>query len=385
MLEAPAAGVAEPGAERVHQGGTVAEEYFQERTERATPRRREQARQEGQVARSREIANAVVLLAMTGVLAAYGSSFFRGCRDLFATFCGNLGLVEVSPQGIVALQARLVPGVLALLAPLGLTALISGLAVNLLQVGVRVTPKPLAPRLNRIDPVRGLKRIFSIDSLVELIKSLIKIAVVGWVAWGVVRAGYDEILPAAGQGLGPILSAVGSLFLRLGVRVGIALLVLAALDYGYQRWRYEKNIMMTRKETEEELKHQEGSPQVKSRVRAQQRRLSWQRMMAAVPKADVVITNPLHFAVAVRYDRAEMRAPKVVAKGARKTAQRIREVARRHSVPVVEDPPLARVLYRQVEVGQMIPVELFEAVARVLAYVYRLQPARRRHAAQASV
>ncbi|MBU1701708.1 MAG: flagellar biosynthesis protein FlhB [Candidatus Eisenbacteria bacterium] len=354
----------------------MAEQSFQERTEQATPRRRLEARREGQVARSREVANAIVLLALTAVFSFYGPTFFTKCRDLLVYFFGNMGTIDLSSQGIVGLQIRLTPVLLGLLAPVALTALFSGLVSNVMQVGFHVSSKPLGPKFDRLDPIKGMKRVVSMDSGVELVKSLVKLVIVGSIAWGVVQTAFSTVLPTTGSALSVIISRVGQLFITMGLRVGLALLILAILDYGYQRYRHDQNIKMTRKEVEEEVKQQEGSPQIKSKVRAQQRRLSWQRMMAAIPKADVVITNPTHYAVALRYDRGKMAAPEVVAKGMRKMALRIREIAEKHNVPIVEDPPLARALHKQTEVGQRIPTALFEAVARILAYVYRLHQSR---------
>ena len=360
----------------------MAEEFFQDRTERATPRKREEARRQGRVARSPEIAHAVVLLALTGVLATQGPAFVAGCRDLFTYFLGRMGALDLTPQGIVSLQTTVAPAVLALVAPIALGALASGLAANLLQVGLHVSGQPLTPKLDRIDPFKGARRIFSPEGGVELLKALLKVAVIGWVAWGVVGSAVTTLLPATGGSGGLILEGVGRRLLSLGLRVGLALLVLAILDYGYQRWRFERSLMMSRAEMEEELKHEEGSPQVKARLRALQRQMRRRRMMTEVPKADVVVVNPTHVAVALRYERGAMQAPVVVAKGMRRLAAKIRELAETHRIPVVQDPPLARTLYKEVDVGQPIPVALFEAVARVLAHVYRLHQAARRSEAR---
>jgi flagellar biosynthetic protein FlhB len=353
----------------------VPEEFGQERTERATPRRREEARREGRVARSLEVGHAAVLLALTAALALGGGAFVRGCRDLLVGFLGNLGGLDLSVAALQELQPRLWTAFFGLVAPVALVSLLAGTGASVLQVGFHASARPLAPRAQRINPAMGFKRLVSLDALFETTKAFVKLVLVGFVSWAVVRSAVSALLPAQGSPAGVVVTEVGHQLVVLGLRVGLLLLVLAILDYGYQRWRYEKDLRMSRREMEEELRQQEGSPHVKSRLRALQRQLSRRRMMAEVPRADVVVTNPVHVAVALRYERGRMEAPTVVAKGARKLAERIKDLARRHRVPVVEDPPLARALYRQVEVGQVIPVELYEAVARVLAYVYRLHQA----------
>ncbi len=358
----------------------MANESFQERTEPATQRRRHEARQEGKVARSQELNSAFVLLAGLGLLALAGPFMLERLSELVRRILGASGQVELRADLLLGYFTGGVPYLLLTLAPIGAGILAIGLLVNLAQVGFVLSWKPLVPRLEVLDPARGFGRIFSRQGLVELAKSLFKVAAIGLVAWFTLRGEFNRLAGMSGVGDPlPVFGYAAGVALKLGLRVALVILLLAVFDYGFQRWDYEKGIMMTRKELEEESRQTEGDPLVRARVRAAQRDAARRRMMDAVKTADVVVTNPTHLAVALRYDRAKMSAPKVVAKGARLLAQRIRELAREHAVPIVEDPPLARLLYK-IEIGAEVPVGLFRAVAEVLAYVYRLKERRARFA-----
>ena len=351
----------------------MANETFGERTERATPKRREEARRQGQVPRSTELTHALVLLVGVGVLAALGGRMLRGLSELVRVQLAGATASAVSVEGVYVLFQRLSMQILMVMLPLVLALILIGLSSNVLQVGFMVTARPLTPRWSAINPIEGFKRIFSLRSVTELVKALLKVGLIGLIAWTTVKADLEQLVPLIGADGTLLLSRVGAATVKLGLRVGAALLVLAILVYGYQRWEYERSIRMSRQEVEEEQKQQDGDPQVKSRIRQMQRQLSRRRMMTAVPTADVVITNPTHVAVALKYDRVTMAAPVVVAKGMRKLAQRIKETAREHHVPIVEDPPLARLLYREAELDRPIPVSLYQAVAQVLAHVWRLR------------
>jgi flagellar biosynthetic protein FlhB len=233
--------------------------------------------------------------------------------------------------------------------------------------------EPLRPKLKKLNPISGMKRLVSIKALVELVKSIFKILVVGGIAYGVVRTETARFPGLMQQEVGDILIFISKLAFKVFFFVCLALIILAALDYIYQRWQYEEDLKMTKQQVKDERKQQEGDPWVKSRIRRVQREMAARRMMEAVPAADVVITNPVHLAVALQFDAAKMVAPAVVAKGAGHIAERIKEIARNHQVPVVEDKPLAQALHKMVEVGEYIPVELYRTVAEVLAYVYRLK------------
>ncbi len=352
------------------------EERFQERTEPATPKRRREAREEGKVARSQEVNSAFILLAGLGIL-ALGHRFFLGrLAEIVRALLASSAHIEISPDLLLPYLGQGLPYVLLTLAPLAGGIMLVGLGVNFAQVGFVLSWKPLAPRLSMLNPVNGFSRIFSKHGAVELAKSLAKVAIVALVAWMTLKAELPTLASQMGTAPMPAFAYAASVALKLGLRVALAMLFLALLDYGFQRWDYEKSIMMSRRELEEEMRQTEGDPRVRARIRAVQREVTRRRMMEKVKTADVVVTNPTRIAVALKYDRKSMRAPKVVAKGARLIAQRIREIAQKHDVPIVEDPPLARLLYK-VEIDREIPVALFQAVAELLAYVYRLKDERR--------
>lgn len=350
----------------------MAESTFQERTEPATPKRRHEARLEGKVARSQEINSALVLLAGLGLLSLAGPFMLERLATLTRHLLAESGSVELRPELLPGYFAGGVPQVLMILAPVALAILVVGLAANLAQVGFVASWKPLAPRFDNLSPTRGFSRIFSKQSFVELLKSILKVALVGGIAWMTLKPEIPRLASLVGESPLPLFGYAATLTLKLGLRVAVALLFLAVADYAFQRWEFEKSIMMSPKELEDEMRQTEGDPRVRARVRSIQRELARRRMMAQVPEADVVVTNPTHLAVALRYDRETMKAPKVVAKGARLLAERIKSVAREHGIPVVEDRPLARLLFK-VEIDREIPVALFRAVAELLAYVYRLR------------
>jgi len=260
-----------------------------------------------------------------------------------------------------------------LVLPVFLAAVAAGLVVNFAQTGFLFTTEPLLPQLSRLDPVAGFRRMFSKRSLFELVKSLLKVAVIAFIAFNYIRGTLEKMLLVLYQSTSQIWDSFSTLFTGLALRVGAAFIVLAAADYLYQRYEHEKSLKMTKQELKEEYKQTEGDPLIKSRLRERQRKLAMHRMMESIPEAAVVITNPTELAVALRYREEEDDAPVLVAKGAGTTAQRIRELARKHNVPIVENKPVARMLFRQVDIGQAIPVEMYQAVAEILAVVYRMR------------
>ena len=358
----------------------MADQQFQERTEPATPRRRRQAREEGKVARSQELGSAFVLLSAMGLLAVAGPFMLERMMELFQLLLAGSGQFELSGDLLYGYFSGGIAKVLLILAPLAGAVLVVGLLVNFAQVGFMLTWKPLAPKLDKLSPVRGFQRMFSKQSFAELAKSLLKVALVGGIAYFSLKGEIGRLASMIGTNPIPMFGYVAVVAVKLGLKIGIALLALALFDYAFQRWDYEKSIMMSHKEIEEESRQTEGDPRVRARQRSIQREAAARRMMNAVKTADVVVTNPVRFAVALKYDRETMKAPKVVAKGARKMAARIRDLATEHGVPIVEDPPLARLLYKQVEIDQEVPVALFRAVAELLAYVYRVKDRRPRAA-----
>lgn len=343
-----------------------------ERTEAATPKRREDARRKGDVAQSREVQSVAVLAAVMLLLSSYlGVQLAQRVAAVAKSLWGG---GRVTLNGVGDFQAMFVHAFAAAgaaMLPILLLLAAAGAAVGFMQVGPLFSLEALAPKANRMSLLSGFKRMFGPDRLFDLAKALFKVAVVGTITWLVVSASTALIVELARVPLaeGLILAA------RMGRRVALQslafLAVMAALDLVYVRMRHERKLRMSRREVRDELKDREGSPQVRSRARAMQRELSRARMIESVAQANVVVTNPTHFAVALEY-RREMSAPRVLAKGRNHVARRIREIAKKNDVPIVENPPLARLLHRSVKVGQDIPEALFKAVAEVLAYVYRL-------------
>ena len=352
----------------------MAESPGQERTERATAKRRMEARKQGQVALSREVPSALILIAVLGVFYFAGSRVLEDLTRLFGEFFGQLHTTRLrTVNDAAALISALFRSCLLLLAPMVLPLLVAGVAGNILQIGFEIHAEPLAPKLSKLNPLAGLKRIVSMRGLVELVKSLVKVLFIGAIAWSVVSGYLADFPTLVRRDIAGIWEFTHTAAYRILFYVCLAMVVLAVLDYAYQRWQHEENLKMTKQEIRDERKQTEGDPQIKSRIRSLQRQAAYHRMIAEVPTADVVITNPTHLAIALRFNPAEMNAPQVVAKGADHVAARIRDIAREHGVPLVENKPLAQSLYRLADPGDYIPVELYRAVAEVLAYVYRLK------------
>lgn len=351
----------------------MAEESFQEKTEQATPRRRQEARKQGNVAKSVDLNSVFVLLA--GTLALYfarGPMWNRISEATKALWRGGCtatltpAMMQIYLVGGLEVMAKIV-------APVIIAVGVAGLAANYAQVGLIFALDPLAPKFSKVDPIAGAQRLVSKRALVELAKGIFKIGVVGLVAYWTIKGAFEEVFLLMDQSVGQIFVFIGRMTFRILLRTGLVLVILAALDYAFQRREHEQRLRMTKQEVKEEMKQVEGDPLVKSRVRSIQREMARRRMMDAVPKADVVITNPTHLAVALQYDPEQMAAPTVVAKGARLIAQRIREIAEAHGIPIVEDKALAQMLYKATEVGQEIPLHLYKAVAEILAYVYQMK------------
>jgi flagellar biosynthetic protein FlhB len=350
----------------------MAEETGQEKTLPATPRKRQKARDEGQVAKSREINSVMILGGAVGFFALFGGSWVNTWTETVHKGLDVFSIIELD-QEWGPLGRYWMEGILRLMSPVLILFPLIALAANLPQVGFHITTKVLLPKLNRLSPLSGFKRLFSASGFMEALKSVGKVLLVGWIAYGTLRPEIP-LLPLLSSGsIGNALSHAAVVAFKLVIKVWIALLFLAVLDYLFQRWNFERELRMTKQEVKEEMKESEGDPQVRARVRSVQMNMARQRMMQEVPTADVVVTNPDHVAVALRYDRLKDMAPVVVAKGAGWLCEKIKETAREHNVPVMERPPLARLLYQQVELGREIPVEVYRVVAEVLSYVYRLK------------
>jgi flagellar biosynthetic protein FlhB len=346
--------------------------FNQEKTEEATPKRKEEARKKGQVAKSTEISSAFIILAAFLALKMLGPyiyeqliAYMRLTFSHFSTadFTINMVYILLLNLGLVFLKTVL---------PLMVVVFVISLAVNILQVGFVLSFEPLMPQLDRINPVSGFQRLFSLRSLVELVKSLLKIGIITYFVYRFIMKETAQVPSLISADLTDSLRYSGGLVADLALEIGAVILVLAAMDYFYQWWEHNKSLKMSKQEVKEEFKQTEGNPQIKGKIKERQRAIAMRRMMQEVPKATAVITNPTHFAVAIRYDKM-MIAPEVIAKGQDFLAERIKQVARENGVAVVENKPLARALYATVEVGDAIPSELYQAVAEVLAYVYRLK------------
>jgi flagellar biosynthetic protein FlhB len=347
-----------------------------ERTEAATPRKRQEARAKGQVARSPELVSALIILGTFGAMGLGGAAMGR---SLLATVTAGLhlgGRGDLDFEAVRGLFLAAAGGVVRAALPVVLAGAVMGLAANLVQVGFLVTTERLHPNWERFNPMQGLKNLVSSRGALELVKTIIKLAIVGTVAYRTLAPEWARFPEMAQADPWETVAWQGSLVVRLGLRVGGVYCLLAVGDYLYQRWRFERDLRMTKAEIREEARQHEGSPQIRARVRSIQRERAMRRMMEEVPKASVVVVNPIHIAVALKYDPASMRAPRVVAKGKRLVAQRIVEAARAAGVPVVQDIPLARALMKMVDIGGEIPAAFYRAVAQILAYVYARDPRR---------
>ncbi|MDP4093814.1 MAG: flagellar biosynthesis protein FlhB [Bacillota bacterium] len=346
-----------------------------DRTEKATPKKRKEAREKGQVLKSREITSAMLLLAIFVSVRLFGGYIYNEIavflKNLLTNYANTSNSFTISTVAIVFGQIGTV--LFKTTAPILGIALITALMVEYAQVGFLFTVKTLGFKFNRINPISGFKRVFSMRSVVELLKSIIKIIIVAFVAYSYIQSETRNILNLMNLDVMSVAIYIGTTALNVAIRICIVLIILAAFDYGYQWWDFEKGLKMTKQEVKEEYKQLEGNPEIKSKIRQKQRQISMRRMLQDVPKADVVITNPTHFAVAVKYDEKVSAAPVVIAKGQDFIAMRIKEVARENNVEIVENRPLARTLYDTVDIGKAIPPELYQAVAEVLAFVYSLK------------
>jgi len=349
---------------------------FQDKTEPATQKRREEARKKGQVAKSRELSSVAVLAAGLVYLFFAMGNITLSLGDMIRQLFLRIPLLSASDHNLISVSTLSVKRYLEITLPILIALALVALVANLLQTGFLWSVESLAPKASKINPFEGAKRIFSKRSFAELAKSVAKVIIVGWAAFSTLMEEFDHLIPLLYQEKIQILTLLGQAALKVVTRCCWVLAILAILDYLYQKWEFEQNLKMTKQEVKDEFRQTEGDPIVKSRIRSIQREMARRRMMEEVPKADVVITNPTRLAVALRYDPGTMTAPKVVAKGANKLAQRIRELAAENLVPVVENKILAQNLY-QLEIGEEIPPPFYQAAAEVLAYVYGLKNGRR--------
>lgn len=349
-------------------------QYFSgEKTEKATPKKKEDARKKGQVAKSQDLSPSIALTAFFFLLIMLGSQMLATFQNIMRESLTTYISWQVNEENLKVMVMQLAYEAFKIVGPVLAVSLLVAFAVNYMQVGWLLSTEPLQVKLEKLNPIEGAKRIFSLRSLVELLKSLLKISAGIYVAYSILWNSKEQVVQLSLKSLGTVLSYTAGEVAKLGIYLGLLLFVLAVLDYAYQRYEHEKNLRMSKQDLKDEHKQAEGDPLIKGKIRERQRSMAIRRMMQELPKADVIITNPTHFAVAIRYDASAMSAPTVVAKGQDYLALKIREVAKKHRIVTMENKPLARALYSQVEIGQQIPEELFKAVAEVLAYVYKLQ------------
>jgi len=345
----------------------------EERTEAATPRKLQHLRDEGKVSKSVEVVSAAALLTAVVTLYSFGGSASYQLQNYLDQSLRALARPDLNDASSMTLAIGAFSVFVAALAPLLVAMPVVGIIANVGQVGLILSGKAMAPDFERMNPISGFKRLMSMRIVVEFLKTALKLGIIGWLLYRSYLDAFPVFLSLAGADLPGALRQFVDTAFSMSMTMGGAFMVLAMLDYGYQRWDYMRNARMTKQEIKEEYKQSEGSPEIRAAIRRRQKRMAMSRMMQNVPKADVVVTNPTHFAVALSYRGDEMAAPKVVAKGQDLIAQRIKQIAREHNVPVVENKPLARALYSTVEVDQEITYELFQAVAQVLAYIYSLK------------
>jgi flagellar biosynthetic protein FlhB len=345
-----------------------------EQTERATPKRRQEARGKGQVAKSPDLAGAAVFLAGVFVLHALAPAALGSLSGVIQEI---LWRIHEHQDFTIAsswmLFARGFGGLALFLGVLFGAAAIAAIGTNALQTGFLLSLTPLAPSFNRINPLSGFQRLFSKQVLANLAKQLLKLLAVIVILWTSIAANVNTLMMLGQMPPGTVVGFTGDLIFNIGWKFGFLLVVVGLLDYAYEKWQYEENMKMTKQEVKDEYRQSEGSPEAKGAVKRRQREFARRRMMAAVPKATVVVTNPTHFAVALEWDELKMEAPVVTAKGADLVAKRIREIAQEHGVPIMENPPLARTLYAKVELDQAIPPNMYAAVAQVIAFVFKLK------------
>ena len=376
----------------------MAESDLQEKTEQASSRKRSEARKKGRVGKSREIPSVAVLLAGLSTLYLFGAYMYNHIKSLMHDTFSMIAIPNHSLSGFLAFGNLVMERFIAIVLPVMIAVFVTAILSNVLQVGWLVSWESVTPKLSKISPMKGIQRLFSKQTLMELFKSLAKLALVGVIAYVTVKGETDRLPSLADMEVQAILLYVLKVAFKVFIRVSMAMIFLAVLDYAFQKWQFEQQLKMTRQEVKEEYKQTEGDPLVKSRIKRIQYEIAKRRMMREglkadvvvpaiarhpaaaasrmmqeVPKADVVVTNPVHLAIALRYKSPEMSAPTVLAKGAGEVAERIKTLAREHDIPIAENRELAKNLYKMVETGNEIPSILYRAAADVLAYVYQLK------------
>ncbi len=343
-----------------------------EKTEAPSSKRREDFRKKGQIAQSKEVQTASLFTIILLFWIFYLPTFWNGLTEIIFFVWQSSGSFEVTPSSIITLSAFLLQKLGLLLAPLFLLVLIIGFFSSFFQFGWLLTAKPLMPDFSKLNPITGMSRFISKKSFIEVIKSLLKVLLVGWIAYSTVLDNFKEALILVDTNVGSTLSYLGRVSTLILAKICAVLILIAFLDFLFVKWEMEEKMKMTKQELKEEFKESEGDPHIKAQIRSIQQQMARKRMMAEVPKADVIVTNPTHLSIAIRYDSKEMAAPVIIAKGADLVAMKIREIAREHGIAIIENPPVARLLHK-LDIGEHIPEDLFKVVAEILAHVYSLK------------
>lgn len=347
--------------------------FSQEKTEKATPKKRQEARKKGQVLKSPEVSSALVLLASFVFLRFWVPFIFKRLIGIIDYFLLHVTTHEITFTETINLFMLVLQEFAIIFGPFGLLVVLIGIIANYMQVGPLLTGDPLKMKLSKINPIEGFKKLFSKKSIQQLVKSILKISSIGYVVYIVIN-NHIKFLPAIMEmDLLVAVSKIADTVFKVAMYSGGVMIFIALSDYVYSWWEFEENLKMSKQEIKEEYKQMEGDPQIKGKIKERQRLMANRRMMQEIPNADVIITNPTHFAVAIKYDSESGQAPIVVAKGQDFVAQQIKQIASEHDIVLYEDVYLARSLYKAVEIGEEIPFEFFKAVAEVLAFVYKVK------------
>ncbi len=357
----------------------MSEQSGADKTEKATPRRREQSEEKGQLAKSMDLGQAVGLLVGIVAMRVFMGTFFQNLTDFIRYIYNNCSDIILTPASIPVYARFIVEFSITSFASILLCLLLAGIIVNVAQdkFRLRFFPKALELKFSALSPIKGIKKIFSLNSIVELIKGILKLSIIGFIAYSVIKKYVDlnHFWILYNTTTTEALVFFGKVFYEIGIKASVVLLILGLADFAYQKWQNEKKMKMTKQEVKDERKQYEGSPELKGKIRSKQMEISRGRMMAAVPDATVVVTNPTFIAIAILYAPQERSdAPKIVAKGKRKVAEKIKAIAIKNNVPIIEDKPLARSLFDVVEVGMEVPFLFYQAVAEVLAKVFSKNP-----------
>lgn len=344
-----------------------------DKTEEATPKKKSEARKKGQIARSKEVNLTFTLVASTLVIELLSGYVITSLSNLFAIFLGNYLKTQLTVKSVAFLLVNAALKAALILLPIVIPIMVFGVLGNFIQGGILLTGEPLKPKLSKINPIEGFKRMFSSRSLGELVKDSAIVIILGYVGYNFIMSNMTSILNMTSLKINQIPISFSKLIGSIFFKVSLIMVIIAAIDYFFQRYRFNKDLKMTKQEVKEEFKQEEGDPLIKGKIRQKQREMSTKRMMQSVPNATVVVTNPTHLAVALRYEEGENGAPVVVAKGADRVAIRIKEIAKENDVPIIENKPLARLIYKEVEVDSEIPADMYQVVAEVLAVVLRMK------------